>query len=92
MTESDSEARSESNLEPHRLADGTTVYVDRTSGDRGSEGPFFLVFESPSGETRWGFRCGACGSFDTAMDTMGRVVCNDCPNRAKPEEWDAAHE
>ncbi|WP_245626069.1 DUF5816 domain-containing protein, partial [Haloparvum sedimenti] len=39
-----------------------------------------------------GFYCGNCGSLDTAMDTMGRIECNECGNIRKPEEWDAAHE
>jgi hypothetical protein len=26
------------------------------------------------------------------MDAMGRVQCNDCGNRTKPDQWDAAHE
>lgn len=62
---------SKPDLRPHDLADGTTVYVDPTAADRGSDGPFVHVYDSPAAERRWGFRCGACGSFDTAMDTDG---------------------
>lgn len=86
MTDTDAEPA------PREAPDGTTVYVDRRTADRGSEGPFYHVFDSPDRETRWGFLCGACGTLDTAMDTMGRIACNRCPNRRKPDEWDAAHE
>ncbi|MFB6211740.1 MAG: DUF5816 domain-containing protein, partial [Halobacteriales archaeon] len=37
-------------------------------------------------------RCGNCETLNNAMDTMGRIVCNECGNTRKPEEWDAAHE
>jgi len=73
-------------------ADGETVYVDRSVAERGSDGPFYAAFVGPDAEARWGFRCGACGSFDNAMDTMGRIECNGCGNIRKPTEWDAAHE
>ncbi len=72
--------------------DGTALYVARDEGERGSEAPFFAVFEHPDRTARWGYVCGNCGSFDTAMDTMGRIVCARCPNMRKPTEWDAAHE
>lgn len=85
MTDADANVE----LEPHEAPDGTTVYVDRRTADRGSDGPFYHVYETRDRETRWGYRCGACGSFDTAMDTMGRIACTRCPNRRKPDEWDA---
>lgn len=72
--------------------DGETLYVDRTDGQRGQKGPFFVVYASESTDTRWGFYCGNCDTFDNAVDSMGRVQCNECANRTKAEEWDAAHE
>jgi hypothetical protein len=78
-------------LEAAQTDAGDTVYVDRGQVERGSNGPFYVVYVTPDRETRWGYRC-HCGSFDTAMDTMGRVECNDCRNVRKPDEWDAAHE
>ena len=79
-------------LEAHTTPRGDDVYVDRTTADRGSKGPFFTVYCTENREERWGYFCGNCESFDTAMDTMGRIECNDCGNIRKPEEWDAAHE
>jgi hypothetical protein len=79
-------------LEAAETTAGDTVYVDRNDVERGSKGPFYVVYVTPDREVRWGYRCGNCGSFDTAMDTMGRVECNDCRNVRKPDEWDAAHE
>jgi hypothetical protein len=79
-------------LETARTKAGDTVYVAPDEVERGSKGPFYVVYVSPDRETRWGYRCGNCDSLDTAMDTMGRVECNDCRNVRKPEEWDAAHE
>lgn len=69
-----------------------TLYVDRGETERGSEAPFYTVYLTDDATERWGYLCGSCESLDNAMDTMGRIVCNDCPNVRKPEEWDAAHE
>ncbi len=69
-----------------------TLYVEEAEGLVGSKGPFHPVYRSPAGEDRWGYYCSACGTVDNAMDTMGRIVCNECGNTRKPEEWDAAHE
>ncbi|MFW6320837.1 MAG: DUF5816 domain-containing protein [Halohasta sp.] len=69
-----------------------TLYVDRTDAERGSEAPFYTVYNTESATDRWGYLCDGCGTVDNAMDTMGRIVCNQCPNVRKPDEWDAAHE
>ena len=70
---------------------GETLYVDRADGQRGSKGTFFAVYTDDH-KTKWGFRCGNCGTTDNAVDAMGRIHCNECSNRTKAEEWDAAHE
>lgn len=72
--------------------DDETLFVDHSEGKRGSKGPFYAVYADDRGERRWGFRCGNCGTTDNAVDSMGRVHCNECSNRTKAEEWDAAHE
>lgn len=79
-------------MEPVTTDDGETVYVARSEGDRGSKGPFFVAYRDADREQKYGWRCGNCGAFDTAMDTMGRIECNACGNVRKPTEWDAAHE
>jgi len=79
-------------LEAAETADGRTVYIDRTAAERGSLGPFYVVYAATDRTERWGYYCSACQSVDNAMDTMGRIVCNDCENMRKAEEWDAAHE
>ncbi|MGM0590743.1 MAG: DUF5816 domain-containing protein [Halobacteriota archaeon] len=71
---------------------GATVYVDRSESLRGSKGPFYAVFSTANAEGRWGYFCSNCETLDTAMDTMGRIECNNCRNMRKPDEWDAAHE
>jgi hypothetical protein len=73
-------------------ADDGPLFVDRGDRERGSEGPFFVVYADQAGERRHGYLCGNCESLSNAMDPMGRIVCNDCPNVRKPTEWDAAHE
>lgn len=68
------------------------LYVDRADSERGAKAPFFHVYADRAAETRWGYLCGNCETVNNAMDSMGRIECNECGNIRKPEEWDAAHE
>ena len=79
-------------MEPRTTESGGTVYVDEAESEIGSKGPFNVVFSDPDGRERYGYLCTACGTLETAMDTMGRIVCSECGNTRKPEEWDAAYE
>jgi hypothetical protein len=79
-------------LDTRAVADGETVYVDRSAGERGDDGSFYVAYVSPDCDRRWGFLCGNCDSLDNAMDSMGRIECNVCGNLRKPDRWDAAHE
>jgi len=79
-------------MEPIETELAGTLYLSRSEGDRGSKGPFFVVYETRSADDRFGWFCSACESVDTAMDAMGRIQCNQCGNQRKPTEWDAAHE
>ncbi len=69
----------------------TTLYVS-SQRERGNKGPFRVVYADADGESRWGFFCTNCETFDNAVDSMGRIQCNVCSNYHKAEEWDAAHE
>jgi hypothetical protein len=79
-------------LEAIRTAEGETVHVDRSEGERGTKGPFFVAYVSSDAEERWGYFCGSCETTDNAMDAMGRIECNVCGNAKKPDDWDDAHE
>jgi hypothetical protein len=72
--------------------DGDRLYVDRNEAERGTKGPFYVVYADADRDVRWGFCCANCESLDTAVDPMGRIECTDCRNLHKAEEWDAAHE
>ncbi|WP_348610620.1 DUF5816 domain-containing protein [Halobaculum rarum] len=78
-------------LDPVETAAGE-LYVNRAGGERGSKAPFYHVYVDDAGETRWGYFCGNCETVNNAMDSMGRIECNECGNMRKPDEWDAAHE
>jgi hypothetical protein len=79
-------------LESRETDDGERVYVDRRAGDSGSKGPFLVTYRTPDADRKYGWFCTNCDSFDNAMDSMGRIECNQCGNFRKPTEWDAAHE
>ncbi|MFB6153102.1 MAG: GNAT family N-acetyltransferase [Halodesulfurarchaeum sp.] len=76
--------------EPRETDDGT-FHIALDEHTRGSEGDFYVAYRSDERDNRYGYYCDNCGSVDTAMDSMGRVACNDCGNRSKAERWDAAH-
>ena len=78
-------------VEAWTTEDGLEVFVAFDERERGSLGSFYPVYRSPDRERRWGWLCANCESFDNAMDTMGRIECNQCGNRRRPERWDAAY-
>lgn len=72
--------------------EGATVFVATDEAERGSKGPFYVVYNSSDRTERYGYYCSNCETINNAMDTMGRIVCNNCSNMRRPDEWDAAHE
>lgn len=78
-------------LEPRLTPSGTEVFVDSANATRGSAGPFHAAYLGDDGRRRYGWFCSNCGSVDTAMDPMERIVCHRCGNRRKAVRWDAAY-
>jgi ribosomal protein S18 acetylase RimI-like enzyme len=78
-------------METRTTEDGTVVYVAFDKPARASLGPFYESYLDADRTERYGWFCGNCDSLNTAMDTMGRVECNECENRRKPTRWDAAY-
>ena len=83
------EERPEPQIESRTTADGETLYVNYEESEIGSEAPFFAAYTTSDLETRWGWFCSNCETFDNAMDAMGRIVCNQCGNHHKATRWDA---
>jgi len=79
-------------LTPRGGPNDETLYVARDEAESGSKAPFFVAFVDPERERRWGYFCSGCQTFTHAMDSMGRLRCDDCENFKRPDEWDAAHE
>ncbi|MFO7925465.1 MAG: GNAT family N-acetyltransferase [Halobacteriota archaeon] len=73
------------------VVDGQELYIDRGDAERGSEGPFYAVYTDEDRENRYSYYCGNCETLITAMDTMGRLSCDECGNQLKPTRWDAAY-
>ena len=76
--------------EPREFED-RTLYVNWAESARGSDAPFYAAYADESGEDHYGWFCSNCESFDTAMDSMERLECNDCGNQKKPVRWDSAY-
>ena len=77
--------------EPMETDDGDTVYVGHDNQERGSIAPFHIVFTEKEGENRHGYFCSNCNTLANAMDSMGRIECDNCGNVRKPARWDAAY-
>lgn len=71
--------------------DGERLYVDHADSDRGSKGPFRVVWTDADREEAYGYYCSSCESLVTSMDSMGGMECNECGNHRKPTRWDAAY-
>lgn len=79
-------------METVSTVDGSTLFLADDERLKGQAGPFVAAYRSPDRSSLYGWYCGHCGSIDNAMDTMGRIKCNECGNFRKPDRWDAAHE
>jgi ribosomal protein S18 acetylase RimI-like enzyme len=71
--------------------DGRELYVDYNDADRATLAPFLGVYTDTDRENRYGYYCSNCESVDVALDTMGRIECNECGNTSKATRWDAAY-
>ena len=78
-------------LTEERETDDGTIYVAFDERERGSLAPFYATYRTKEREERYGFYCGNCESTDTAMDSMGRIECENCGNERKATRWDAAY-
>lgn len=72
-------------------AEAKTVYVSVEERERGTEGPFYVTYSTTDRENKYGYYCGNCGSIRTAMDSMGRITCDECANERKPSRWDSGY-
>lgn len=77
-------------FEPREF-ENQTLHVNWAESERGSKAPFYAAYSDEGGEDLYGWYCSNCESFDTAMDSMERLECNNCGNQKKPVRWDAAY-
>lgn len=71
--------------------EGQQLFVAYDESVRASKAPFYPTYTAADRSERYGWFCGSCESFDTAMDSMDRIECNECGNRRKAARWDAAY-
>ncbi len=87
------DAEAETVRGPVETPDGREMYVNEDHVERGSKAPFFTAYTDPEfgEENKYGYFCANCETLDNAMDTMGRVKCNECGNLRKATRWDATY-
>jgi ribosomal protein S18 acetylase RimI-like enzyme len=78
-------------LAEQRETDAGTLWVAFDERERGSAAPFYTAYRDEQRTEKYGFYCANCETADTAMNTMGRVACNNCGNERRETRWDAAY-
>ena len=78
-------------LAEQREVDAGTLWVAFDERERGSAAPFYTAYRDEQRTEKYGFYCANCETADTAMNTMGRVTCNNCENERRATRWDAAY-
>lgn len=73
------------------IVDDETRYVDTDEEVPGDDGRFFVVFSDPDHEEQYGYYCSNCGTFADSVDGHGRIVCEECGNVHRPDEWDSSY-
>lgn len=71
-------------------ADGQELHLDREDSIPGRDSPFFRLYTDPDEEDEYGYFCSECGSTDVSADGLDRLVCNECDNLHRADEWDGA--
>lgn len=78
-------------LTEQRETETGPLWVAFDERERGSEAPFYAAYRDETRSEKYGFYCANCETADTAMNTMGRVACNNCGNERRETRWDAAY-
>lgn len=73
------------------VVEGETRYVDTDEEVPGDDGPFYVVYDDAAHGTRYGFYCSNSGTFTGSVDGQGKIVCEECGNEHRPDEWDASY-
>ena len=71
--------------------EGEERYVDPDDEIPGDQAPFYGVYEAADRDDRYGFYCSNCGTFTGSVDGLGTIVCEECGNVHRPDEWDASY-
>lgn len=71
--------------------DGSTRFLDAQAAIAGDEAQMLPVFADEAHEDHYGYYCTNCGTFTDSVDGQGRIICEDCGNEHRPEEWDESY-
>jgi ribosomal protein S18 acetylase RimI-like enzyme len=85
------ESPGEQVVEPLTGPDGQELFVNYSEAEHANVAAFYAVFADREFEERYGYQCGNCDAIDVTMDSMGRIVCNECENSRKATRWDASY-
>jgi len=67
------------------------LFVSYSDGERGTEAPFYPAYRDREFDERHGWYCSNCESTATAMDSSGRIACENCDNARAATRWDNSY-
>jgi len=71
--------------------DGETRYIGPEESISAEEAEMLPVFEDEDREEQFGFYCTNCGTFTSSPGGLGTIVCENCGNEHRPEDWDESY-
>lgn len=71
--------------------EGETRYLDAQAAVAGDKAQMLPVFTDESHEDHYGYYCTNCGTFTDSVDGQGKIVCENCGNEHRPEDWDESY-
>jgi len=71
--------------------EGESLPVDREDAIPGRDAPFFRIYSDEDRESAYGYFCSECGSTDVSADGLNRLVCGECGNLRRADDWDGSY-
>lgn len=71
--------------------EGEEMFVSFSEAERGNKAPFYAVYRDRDMERHYAWFCGNCETLATAMDSAGRIICEECENTRAATRWDSSY-
>lgn len=73
------------------VVDGETRYLDPEDPLSGTDNQILPVYEDSAHEDSFGFFCTNCDSYTDSYSSQGMILCDNCGNEHRPDQWDESY-